>query len=149
MQIKYDKELLKKYGPPKYETDGAAAIDLRSNNLKRITLMPGHAALIGTGLHVDLSGASEVGLVLPRGGLGSKGLVLNNMTGVIDSDYQGEILLSVINRSPNQETFEINYGDRIMQMIFAPVIQKEFEVVDEFKTATKRGEGRFTSTGKQ
>ena len=131
---------------PDYATDGSAGLDLRACLEQDITLQPGETVLIPTGLaiHIDDSGLAAV--LLPRSGLGHKhGIVLGNLVGLIDSDYQGQIFVSCWNRS--QTAFEIKVGERIAQMVFVPVVQVGFEQVEEF-SASERGTGGFGHTGR-
>lgn len=132
---------------PRYATEGAAGLDLHACLEKPLTIHPSNTILIPTGIAIHIADASYAATILPRSGLGHKhGIVLGNLVGLLDSDYQGEILISCWNRG--SQSFTINPGDRIAQMVILPVIQIDFEVVNEF-TASKRGEGGFGSTGKQ
>lgn len=131
---------------PQYATSGSAGLDLRACLKESITLQPGQTTLIPTGLSVYIEDANLAAMILPRSGLGHKhGIVLGNLVGLIDSDYQGELMVSCWNRG--QEAFTINVAERIAQLIIVPVVQAEFEIVTEF-AATDRGEGGFGSTGK-
>ncbi len=128
-----------------YATPGSAGLDLRALTEANITLEPGQTTLIPTGMAIHLADPGYAAVILPRSGLGHKhGIVLGNLVGLIDSDYQGQLFVSVWNRS--QEAFEINVGDRIAQLVVVPVAQVEFEVVDDFDKSS-RGEGGFGSTG--
>jgi len=130
---------------PTYGTDGSAGLDLRACVEEDVTLQPGNTQLIPTGLSVYIEDQNLAAMLLPRSGLGHKhGIVLGNLVGLIDSDYQGELMISCWNRS--NEPFTIQAGERIAQMVIVPVVQAEFEIVSEFK-ATDRGEGGFGSTG--
>ncbi len=130
---------------PKPATEGSAGVDLRANVAMPFDLKPGETKLVETGLAIHLDDAKYAAMILPRSGLGHKhGVVLGNLTGLIDSDYQGQLMVSLWNRST--ETFHINPGDRIAQLIIVPVMQPEFVVVDSFE-ATERGDGGFNSTG--
>ena len=133
---------------PQYATQGSAAVDLVAAIPEGIALIPGkEAILVGTGIALDFSRNPDmVCLVAPRSGAGHKGFCLGNTIGVIDSDYQGEIMISCVARGP--DPFWIMPGDRIAQMFFVPVIRAIFGVVDEFQSATLRGAGGFGSTGK-
>ena len=112
-----------------------------------VVLKAGESALFGTGLAIYLQDADYVGMVYPRSGLGSKhGIVLGNLVGVIDADYQGELLVCLWNRS--QEDYTINLGERIAQYVVTPVVKPNFAIVKEFSDATDRGAGGFGSTGK-
>lgn len=131
---------------PAYATDGAAGLDLRACMDNAIIVEPGQTVLIHTGLAVHLADPGYAAMILPRSGLGHKhGIVLGNLVGLIDSDYQGELKVSVWNRS--RTPFTIEPFERIAQMVIVPVMQAEFKVVDDFATS-RRGEGGFGSTGK-
>jgi len=142
-----DKRLLDSELMPTYATPGSAALDLRACIDECLTLQPGETKLIPTGLAVHLSNPSFAGMILPRSGLGHKhGIVLGNLVGLIDSDYQGQLFVSLWNRST--EPFEIKAMERIAQYVVVPVQQVAFNVVESFE-ATERAEGGFGSTGKQ
>ena len=131
---------------PAYATDGSAGLDLRACLQQPLTLQPGQAELIPTGLSVHIADPSLAAMILPRSGLGHKhGIVLGNLVGLIDSDYQGELMVSCWNRGSAE--FTVNVGERIAQMVLVPVVQADFEVVSEFDTSD-RGEGGFGSTGR-
>jgi dUTP pyrophosphatase len=133
---------------PEYATQGAAGLDLRANlvDFEQTTVHPGQTILVGTGLAISIENPSIAAVLLPRSGLGHKnGIVLGNLVCLIDSDYQGELFISVWNRS--DEPFELKHGERIAQMVFVPVIQVQFDLVDGFEK-TKRGTGGFGHTGK-
>ncbi len=131
---------------PDYATDGSAGLDLRACLEQDITLQPGETVLIPTGLAIHIDDPSLAAVLLPRSGLGHKhGIVLGNLVGLIDSDYQGQIFVSCWNRS--QTAFEIKIGERIAQMVFVPVVQVGFEQVEEF-SASERGTGGFGHTGR-
>ena len=131
---------------PAYATLGSAGLDLRACIEHTQTLNPGETTLIPTGMAIHLADAGYAAMILPRSGLGHKhGIVLGNLVGLIDSDYQGQLLVSCWNRS--KELFMLNPMERIAQLIIVPVIQASFNVVEEF-TASERGEGGFGSTGK-
>jgi dUTP pyrophosphatase len=130
---------------PAYATDGSAGIDLRACVEQAITLAPGGTALIPTGIALHISDPQLAAVILPRSGLGHRhGIVLGNLVGLIDSDYQGEILISCWNRG--RESFTIRPGDRVAQLVFVPVVRAKFEVVAEFE-ASERGAGGFGHTG--
>ena len=130
---------------PEYATSGSAGLDLRAAIDEPIVIQPGETVLIPTGLAIHINDPSLAAILLPRSGLGHKhGIVLGNLVGLIDSDYQGEVMVSCWNRGNSAFTIEI--GERIAQMVFVPVAQVEFELVDDF-AATNRGEGGFGSTG--
>ncbi len=132
---------------PQYATSGSAGLDLRACIEQPITLQPGETYLVPTGLAIHLADPNYAALILPRSGLGHKnGIVLGNLVGLIDSDYQGELKVSLWNRG--QEKFVIEPLARIAQMIIIPVMQANFTVVEEF-AQSDRGEGGFGSTGHQ
>jgi dUTP pyrophosphatase len=132
--------------PPHYATPGSAGLDLRACIEAPVHLAPGQTTLIPTGMAIHLADPGLAAMILPRSGLGHKhGIVLGNLVGLIDSDYQGELMVSVWNRG--HESFTLNALDRIAQLVIVPVLQVGFNVVDEFD-ASKRGEGGFGSTGK-
>ena len=131
---------------PAYATQGSAGLDLRACIEHTQTLHPGETTLIPTGMAIHLSDPGYAALILPRSGLGHKhGIVLGNLVGLIDSDYQGQLLVSCWNRG--KETFILNPLERIAQLVIVPVVQADFNVVEEF-AASKRGTGGFGSTGK-
>jgi len=132
--------------PPHYATAGSAGLDLRACIEGPLKLHPGETQLIPTGLAIHLEDPGLAAIILPRSGLGHKhGIVLGNLVGLIDSDYQGEIMVSAWNRG--KDAFTINPLDRIAQLVVIPVLQVAFDVVDEFDAST-RGIGGFGSTGK-
>lgn len=126
-------------------TDGSAAIDLRACMEHNLYLHPNESAMIKTGLAFFIKDKDKAGIVLPRSGLGTKGLVIGNLVGLIDSDYQGEISVSLWNRTDS--LIIINPMDRVAQFMIIPVIHPEYEVVEEFDEQTKRGTGGHGSTG--
>lgn len=131
---------------PRRGTDGSAGVDLRACLEAPLTLSPGDCELIPTGLAIHLEDTGLAAVILPRSGLGHKhGIVLGNLVGLIDSDYQGELLISCWNRGP--EAFRIEPGDRIAQLVVVPVIQADFEVVESF-AGSARGAGGFGHTGR-
>ena len=131
---------------PAYATVGSAGLDLRACIEHVLTLHPGKTELIPTGIAIHLADPNFAALILPRSGLGHKhGIVLGNLVGLIDSDYQGQLLVSCWNRG--HEPFILNPLERIAQLVIVPVVQASFDVVAEF-TASERGEGGFGSTGK-
>ncbi len=131
---------------PDYATSGSAGLDLRACLDDALVLEPGATILIPTGLAIHIDDPSLAAVILPRSGLGHKhGIVLGNLVGLIDSDYQGQLFVSCWNRS--QTAFTINVGERIAQMVFVPVVQVAFEQVDEF-TSSERGTGGFGHTGR-
>ncbi len=131
---------------PAYATPGSAGLDLRACLDETIHLAPGQTQLIPTGLAVHIADHNYAAMLLPRSGLGHKhGIVLGNLVGLIDSDYQGPLMVSLWNRS--QDTFAIEPMDRIAQMVIVPVIQPTFHLVDDFNDESSRGIGGFGSTG--
>jgi dUTP pyrophosphatase len=131
---------------PAYATPGSAGLDLRACLDAAVTLNPGETQLIPTGLAIHLADAGYAAVILPRSGLGHKhGIVLGNLVGLIDSDYQGQLMISLWNRG--QTAFVVNPFERIAQLVIVPVVQAEFRVVTDFD-ASDRGDGGFGSTGK-
>lgn len=131
---------------PAYATPGSAGLDLRACLDEPLVLQPGQTALIPTGLAMHIADPGLAALILPRSGLGHKhGIVLGNLVGLIDSDYQGQLMVSCWNRG--NEPFTVQPFERIAQMVIVPVVQASFRRVEEFGTST-RGEGGFGSTGK-
>ncbi len=131
---------------PAYATPGAAGLDLRACIDGPITLAPGDTALVSTGIAIHIEDPGLAAMILPRSGLGHKhGIVLGNLVGLIDSDYQGPLMVSCWNRGV--ETFTLQPMDRLAQLVLVPVVQGRFEVVDDF-AASERGTGGFGSTGK-
>jgi dUTP pyrophosphatase len=140
-----DKRLGKDIPMPHYGTEGSAGLDLRACLEETLVLNPGETKLIPTGMSIYIEDTGLAAMILPRSGLGHKhGIVLGNLVGLIDSDYQGELMVSCWNRGDKPFTMEI--GERIAQLIIVPVIQAEYKFVEEFE-ATDRGEGGFGSTG--
>ena len=136
----------KDFGVPQYETEGSAGIDLRACIDSPINLAPGQTELIPSGIAVHINDPTLAAVILPRSGLGHKqGLVLGNLVGLIDSDYQGQIFISCWNRG--SQLILIEPGLRLAQMVFVPIQQVDFRVVEEFDM-TDRGEGGFGHTGK-
>jgi dUTP pyrophosphatase len=131
---------------PAYATPGSAGLDLRACLDEPVVLEPGQAHLIPTGLSMHLGDPGLAAMILPRSGLGHKhGIVLGNLVGLIDSDYQGPLMVSCWNRG--QSTFTIQPMERIAQLVIVPVVQAQFRLVDSFETS-ERGEGGFGSTGR-
>ncbi|HYR35462.1 MAG TPA: dUTP diphosphatase [Burkholderiales bacterium] len=131
---------------PHYATPGAAGLDLRACIDAPLTLGPGESQLVSSGIAIHVGDAGHAAVILPRSGLGSKnGIVLGNLVGLIDSDYQGPLVISLWNRG--KAAFTILPLDRIAQLVVVPVVQVEFEVVEEF-AASARGAGGFGSTGR-
>jgi len=141
-----DPRVGKAFDLPAYATPGSAGLDLRACIDQACTLAPGETQLIPTGLAIHIADPHMAAVILPRSGLGHKhGIVLGNLTGLIDSDYQGPLQVSCWNRS--QTEYVIQPGERIAQLVIIPIIHAEFEVVAEFPTSS-RGEGGFGSSGK-
>ncbi len=137
----------KEYPLPQYATQGSAGLDLRACLAAPLQLAPGETQLIPTGIAIYIGDPKLAAVILPRSGLGHKhGIVLGNLVGLIDSDYQGELLISCWNRG--NDHFTIQSGERIAQLVFVPVTRAEFDVVTEF-TATERGTGGFGHSGRQ
>ena len=132
---------------PAYATTGSAGLDLRACVDAPLTIEPGQTVLVPTGLAIHLGDPGYAAMILPRSGLGHKnGIVLGNLVGLIDSDYQGQLMVSTWNRS--QSAFTLQPMDRLAQLVVVPVLQVGFNVVDDF-TSSKRGAGGFGSTGKE
>ncbi len=130
---------------PHYATEGSAGLDMRAVIDEPLTVQPGETHLVPTGLAIHVKDPGLAAVLLPRSGLGHKhGLVLGNLTGLIDSDYQGQVFISCWNRG--SKAYEITPGERIAQMVFVPVEQVRFEVVEEF-AGSERGEGGFGHSG--
>ena len=141
-----DPRLGSEFALPDYATQGSAGIDLRACPVQDLTVEPGQCELIPTGLAIHIADPSITAVLLPRSGLGHKhGIVLGNLVGLIDSDYQGQVMVSCWNRSGS--SFTIQPGDRIAQMVFLPVIQVTLEPVEEF-SKSDRHTGGFGHTGK-
>ncbi len=133
---------------PTRATDGSAGIDLRACIDKPLTIEAGTTHLVGTGLAVYIADPNYAGMILPRSGLGHKhGIVLGNLVGLIDADYQGELMVSIWNRSDMD--FVLNPADRMAQYIVVPIVRPEFEVVSDFSNASARGAGGFGHSGRQ
>lgn len=131
---------------PRYATPGSAGLDLRACLHAPLTLAPGACELIGTGIAIHLADAGYAALILPRSGLGHKhGIVLGNLVGLIDSDYQGELKVSAWNRS--QTEFVLQPMERLAQLVVVPVVQAQFNLVESFAAASERGAGGYGSTG--
>lgn len=146
LQVKIlDKRLGEQWPLPDYATDGSAGLDLIACIDEPLTIEPHSTHLIPTGLSIYLSDPNYCALILPRSGLGHKhGIILGNSVGLIDADYQGPLMISCFNRS--HESFTIEPGMRIAQLIIAPVVRPSWSIVEEF-ASTERGEGGFGSTG--
>ncbi len=142
-----DPRIGKEFPLPSYATHGSAGLDLRSCTEKPLQLAPGKTELIPTGIAIHIDDPGLAAVILPRSGLGHKhGVVLGNLVGLIDSDYQGPLMVSAWNRG--QQEFNIEPGDRIAQLVFVPVVQAAFDIVEDFVTS-QRGEGGFGHTGTQ
>ena len=146
VQVKVlDSRLGNEWPMPTYATTGSAGLDLRACVDAATVIEPGQTVLVKTGLSIYIEDPHFAGLILPRSGLGHKhGVVLGNLVGLIDSDYQGELMVSVWNRS--QTAFSLEPGERLAQYVLVPVIQAQFDIVNEFE-ATERGAGGFGHTG--
>ena len=133
---------------PAYATPGSAGLDLRACLDAPLNLLPNAWQLVPTGIAIYLKDPNFAAMILPRSGLGHKhGIVLGNLVGLIDSDYQGQLMVSAWNRS--DVAFTIEPMERIAQLVIVPVVQAQFNLVDEFEAATERGAGGYGSTGKQ
>ena len=131
---------------PAYATPGSAGLDLRACLDAPVVLAPGQTALIPTGLAIHIADPGLAAMILPRSGLGHKhGIVLGNLVGLIDSDYQGQLMVSAWNRSDT--AFTLQPMERLAQLVIVPVVQAQFNVVDEFSGASERGQGGYGSTG--
>jgi len=150
MQLQYkvlDPRVGTEFPLPAYATEGSAGLDLRAMVQASTTIEPGQTLLLPTGLAIYIADPGYAGMILPRSGLGHKhGIVLGNLVGLIDSDYQGELMVSCWNRG--QQTFTIEPGDRIAQLVIVPVLQVGLEKVEDF-VETQRGAGGFGHSGKQ
>jgi len=132
---------------PEYATEGSAGLDLRACLEQSITVAPGETHLIPTGMAIHIDSPELAAMILPRSGLGHKhGIVLGNLVGLIDSDYQGQLFVSCWNRGDAPFTIEI--GERIAQMVIVPVVQAKFDIVNEFQSS-RRGAGGFGHTGRE
>ena len=132
---------------PHYATSGSAGLDLRACIDSPIVLVPGETQLIPTGMAIHLADPGYAALILPRSGLGHKhGIVLGNLVGLIDSDYQGQLMVSAWNRG--QQAFELTPMERLAQLVIVPVVQAKFNLVDDFESS-QRGAAGFGSTGRQ
>jgi len=147
LQVKIlDSRLGNEFPLPNYATDGSAGLDLRAMLESKTNLTAGETLLIPTGLAIHIKNPAYAAMILPRSGLGHKhGIVLGNLVGLIDSDYQGQLFVSCWNRGHN--SFDIEPGERIAQLVILPVIQAELELVSEFD-ASERGEGGFGHSGR-
>ncbi|TDQ56305.1 deoxyuridine 5'-triphosphate nucleotidohydrolase [Mesocricetibacter intestinalis] len=142
-----DQRLGTEFPLPSYATAGSAGLDLRALSDESFELQPGETKLVPTGLSVYIADPNLAAVILPRSGLGHKnGIVLGNLVGLIDSDYQGPLMVSMWNRG--NSAFKVEVGDRIAQLVFVPVVQAQFNIVNEFEK-TDRGEGGFGHSGKK
>jgi len=140
-----DARIGREFPLPQHATPGSAGMDLRACIATALSLAPGTAELVPTGISIHIADPGLAAVLLPRSGLGHKnGIVLGNLVGLIDSDYQGPLMVSLWNRGT--APFTVNPGDRIAQIVFVPVVQVAFEVVEDF-TASQRGSGGFGSSG--
>ena len=146
IQVKIlDSRLGTEFDIPNYATVGSAGMDLRACVDSKTIIAAGETVLLPTGMSIYIADPSMAAVILPRSGLGHKhGIVLGNLTGLIDSDYQGPLMVSMWNRSDRE--FIVEAGDRIAQLVFVPIVQAEFEIVDEFQVSA-RAEGGFGHTG--
>ncbi|MCU7890265.1 MAG: dUTP diphosphatase [Candidatus Thiodiazotropha sp. (ex Ustalcina ferruginea)] len=141
-----DRRLGDDFPLPSYATQGSAGLDLRAMLKEAIDLIPGQTELIPTGMAIHIEDPGLAAMILPRSGLGHKhGIVLGNLVGLIDSDYQGELFVSCWNRG--ESTFRIEIGERIAQLVLVPVVQADFKIVDEFDLS-HRGSGGFGHSGR-
>jgi len=144
--MKIELKILNENCYPDYATPGSAGIDLKAASIIRaIEIYPGDQELIRTGIAIHIKDPGYAGMIIPRSGLGKRGVVLGNLVGLIDSDYQGEIKVLLWNRG--NDIVEIDHMDRIAQLVIVPVVQAQFEIVQEFEQS-QRGTGGFGSTGK-
>lgn len=136
-----------KFPLPSYATQGSAGMDLRACIEETMTIAPGETHLIPTGLSIYIEDPAYAGIILPRSGLGHKhGIVLGNLVGLIDSDYQGELMISCWNRG--QKTFDLEPGERLAQYVLVPVLQASLTIVEKFESS-ERGSGGFGHSGRQ
>ena len=144
--MKIELKILNENCYPEYATPGSAGIDLKAASIIRaIEIYPGDQELIRTGIAIHIKDPGYAGMIIPRSGLGKRGVVLGNLVGLIDSDYQGEIKVLLWNRG--SEVVKIEHMDRIAQLVIVPIVQAKFEIVQEFEQS-QRGAGGFGSTGK-
>jgi dUTP pyrophosphatase len=142
-----DQRIGTEFPMPSYATNGSAGLDLYACLDEHLHIAPGETHLIPSGIAIHINNSRLAAVLLPRSGLGHKhGIVLGNLVGLIDSDYQGQIFISVWNRGRN--SFTVEPGDRIAQMVFVPVVQAEFRVVEEFEES-RRGDGGFGHSGRK
>lgn len=142
-----DQRIGNEFPLPEYATPGSAGLDLRACTDELITLKPGQTELIPTGIAIHINDPSLAAVIIPRSGLGHKhGIVMGNLVGLIDSDYQGQLFVSAWNRG--QKDFDLEVGERLAQLVFVPVVQAKFEVVEDFDQS-QRGEGGFGHSGRK
>jgi len=142
-----DSRIGQEFPLPNYATPGSAGLDLRACIDENLTLQPGQTELIPTGMAIHIKDPSLAAVILPRSGLGHKhGIVMGNLVGLIDSDYQGQLFVSAWNRSQKEYTLE--KGERLAQLVFVPVVQAEFDIVESFDESD-RGEGGFGHSGQK
>ena len=141
-----DSRIGKEIPLPEYATTGSAGLDLRACIDEAFEIKPGETHLVPTGMAIHIDDPAMAAVILPRSGLGHKhGIVLGNLTGLIDSDYQGQLFVSIWNRG--QETFKLDVAERMAQLVFVPVVQAKFDIVESFDES-ERAEGGFGHTGK-
>ena len=144
--MKIELKILNEKCMPEYATTGSAGVDLKAASIIRaIEIYPGDQELIRTGIAIHIKDPGYAGMIIPRSGLGKRGVVLGNLVGLIDSDYQGEIKVLLWNRG--NDIVQIDHMDRIAQLVIVPVVQAQFEIVEHFEQS-QRGQGGFGSTGK-
>ena len=144
--MKVELKILDERAYPNYATPGSAGVDLKAASIIRaIEIYPGDQELIRTGIAIHIKDPGYAGMIIPRSGLGKRGVVLGNLVGLIDSDYQGEIKVLLWNRG--NDIVQIDHMDRIAQLVIVPIVQAQFEIVQEFEQS-QRGTGGFGSTGK-
>lgn len=144
--MKVELKILHENCYPEYTTPGSAGVDLKAASIiGAIEIYPGDQELIGTGVSVHIKDPGYAGMIIPRSSIGKRGIVLGNLVGLIDSDYQGEIKVLLWNRG--NDIVEIEYMDRIAQLVIVPIVQAQFEIVEHFEQS-QRGQGGFGSTGK-
>ena len=144
--MKVELKILNKNCYPEYATPGSAGVDLKAASvIGSFRIYPGQQELIRTGISLHIKDPCYAGMIIPRSSMGKKGIVLGNLVGLIDSDYQGEIMVLLWNRG--NEVVKIEHMDRIAQLVIVPVVQAQFEIVEHFEKS-QRGSGGFGSTGK-
>lgn len=150
VELKVLDERVRAWGLPRYQSEMAAAVDLHACLDATLALAPQSAAvLVPAGIALHIADPGIAAIIVPRSGLGNKGLVLGNLVGVLDADYTGQVMISVWNRNAlGSPPIAIEPGDRIAQLMFVPVVRPAFEVVDEFSALSVRGAGGFGSTGR-